>query len=84
MSYDPQHTHHAQTFGVTATRDEIDAGLRAYMLRVYNYMALGVAFTGIVALVVASSPALMLPSGKHAHELSRKVEAGVALRGPSL
>jgi FtsH-binding integral membrane protein len=26
-----------------------DAGLRAYMLRVYNYMALGVALTGIVA-----------------------------------
>ncbi len=59
MSYDPQHSQHAQTLGVTATRDEIDAGLRAYMLRVYNYMALGVAFTGIVALVVASSPALM-------------------------
>ena len=27
----------------------IDQGLRAYMLRVYNYMALGVALTGIVA-----------------------------------
>ena len=59
MSYDPQHSQQAQTIGVSATRDEIDAGLRAYMLRVYNYMALGVAFTGIVALVVASSPALM-------------------------
>ena len=29
------------------------------MLGVYNYMALGVAFTGIVALFVASQPALM-------------------------
>ena len=38
---------------------EIDVGLRQYMLRVYNYMALGVAFTGIVALAVALSPALM-------------------------
>jgi len=27
----------------------IDAGLRAYMLRVYNYMAAGVALTGVVA-----------------------------------
>ena len=29
----------------------IDAGLRAYMLRVYNYMGVGVAITGIVAYV---------------------------------
>jgi FtsH-binding integral membrane protein len=28
----------------------IDAGLRAYMLRVYNYMALGLAITGFAAL----------------------------------
>ena len=27
----------------------IDAGLRAYMLRVYNYMAIGVGLTGVVA-----------------------------------
>ncbi|MGB6509632.1 MAG: Bax inhibitor-1 family protein, partial [Xanthobacteraceae bacterium] len=27
----------------------IDAGLRAYMIRVYNYMAAGVALTGVVA-----------------------------------
>jgi FtsH-binding integral membrane protein len=27
----------------------IDAGLRAYMIRVYNYMALGVGLTGVVA-----------------------------------
>jgi hypothetical protein len=38
---------------------EIDVGLRQYMLRVYNYMALGVAFTGIVALAVALNPAIM-------------------------
>jgi FtsH-binding integral membrane protein len=28
---------------------EIDAGLRAYMIRVYNYMAVGVALTGVAA-----------------------------------
>ncbi|MEM7225342.1 MAG: Bax inhibitor-1/YccA family protein [Pseudomonadota bacterium] len=38
---------------------EIDVGLRSYMLRVYNYMSLGVAFTGIVALLVAMNPAIM-------------------------
>src|SRR5256885_7645297 len=29
----------------------VDAGLRAHMIRVYNYMAMGVALTGIVAWV---------------------------------
>ncbi len=37
----------------------IDTGLRKYMLGVYNYMALGVAFTGILAMVVAMSPQFM-------------------------
>lgn len=37
----------------------IDQGLRAYMLRVYNYMGSGLALTGIVALLVASSEAVM-------------------------
>ena len=36
----------------------VDAGLRAYMLRVYNYMASGVALTGIIAWVVAFVPAV--------------------------
>ncbi len=41
------------TVGVPrATRD---AGLRSYMLSVYNYMASGVLLTGIVALLFASS-----------------------------
>ena len=30
----------------------VDAGLRAYMLRVYNYMAIGVALTGVAAMAV--------------------------------
>lgn len=30
----------------------IDAGLRAYMLRVYNYMLIGVAITGVAALAI--------------------------------
>ncbi len=44
------------------TRSDIDAatldeGLRTHMLRVYNYMASAVALSGIVAALVASSPA---------------------------
>jgi uncharacterized protein len=43
----------AVTVGVpTATRD---AGLRSYMLKVYNYMASGVLLTGIVAMLFANS-----------------------------
>jgi hypothetical protein len=37
----------------TLTQTQIDQGLRSYMLRVYNYMASGLALTGIVAYVVA-------------------------------
>ena len=36
----------------------VDEGLRAYMLRVYNYMASGVLLSGIVAFLVANSPAM--------------------------
>ncbi|GAO39080.1 hypothetical protein SCH01S_25_00600 [Sphingomonas changbaiensis NBRC 104936] len=36
-------------------RADYDAGLRSYMLSVYNYMASGVLLTGIVALLFASS-----------------------------
>jgi FtsH-binding integral membrane protein len=38
-----------------------DEGLRSFMLSVYNYMGLGLAITGIVALAVASSPAIYMP-----------------------
>ena len=39
--------------GTTVGRAEaIDQGLRAYMLRVYNYMASGVAITGVVAYLI--------------------------------
>jgi FtsH-binding integral membrane protein len=48
-----------QTQVGTQARAEIDQGLRAYMLGVYNYMALGVALTAIITLAVAASPAAM-------------------------
>ena len=37
----------------------VDEGLRSFMLRVYNYMALGVAGTAVVTLLLVNSPALM-------------------------
>ena len=44
---------------IAQTGVKIDEGLRKYMLRVYNLMALGVGVTGVVALFVASNPALL-------------------------
>lgn len=41
--------------GYRADQVAIDAGLRAYMIRVYNYMASGVALTGIVAWLTYSA-----------------------------
>jgi len=37
----------------------IDVGLRAYMLKVYNYMAMGLALTGLVAFASSTSMELM-------------------------
>src|SRR5262249_61359469 len=41
----------------------IDAGLRAYMIRVYNYMAAGVALTGIVAWLTFNMAVVTNPAG---------------------
>ena len=46
---------------VASTQTTVDAGLRAYMNRVYALMSLGIAFTAIVTYVVASTPALLEP-----------------------
>ena len=43
----------------TGVDSRIDEGLRAHMLRVYNYMVTGLALTGVVAYFVASTPALL-------------------------
>jgi FtsH-binding integral membrane protein len=51
---DPQTTGvNAATVGVP--RAARDAGLRSYMLSVYNYMASGVLLTGIISMLVANS-----------------------------
>ncbi len=38
---------------------DIDVGLREYMLRVYNYMASGLALTGVLAYFAANTPAIL-------------------------
>lgn len=48
-------------YATSAAVADMDEGLRKYMLRVYNYMFLGVAFTGAVSFLVASTPALLNP-----------------------
>jgi FtsH-binding integral membrane protein len=41
----------------------IDAGLRAYMIRVYNYMAAGVALTGVVAWLTFNAAVVQNAAG---------------------
>jgi FtsH-binding integral membrane protein len=56
MSYDAGNR---GSIGISRAAAVVDEGLRHYMLRVYNYMASGLALTGIVAWFVAASPAAM-------------------------
>ncbi len=46
----------ARTYpGQAGTSEAFDEGLRAYMLKIYNYMASGVLLTGVVAMLFARS-----------------------------
>ena len=55
--FDPRTTQQGfdPAIAVGVPRATRDAGLRSYMLKVYNYMASGVLLTGIVAMLFASS-----------------------------
>ena len=76
----------AGRFGKTAGRDEavIDQGLRAYMLHIYNYMALGLAITGLAALGIymlsvtndAAAAGKVMRGGA---EVAAQIRAGVFL-----
>jgi FtsH-binding integral membrane protein len=66
----------AQSGSVARTDVAVDEGLRAYMLRVYNYMAAGIALTGVVAYVifnysVTMDPALAANAGGRIMQLHR-------------
>lgn len=50
---DPRQSAAPFTTGAAARSDAYDAGLRSYMLSVYNYMSSGVLLTGIVAMLFA-------------------------------
>ena len=62
MAFGPDTRFDRRTEAMTRAQAEaaqVDVGLREYMLRVYNYMALGVAFTGLVSMLVAMNPGVM-------------------------
>src|SRR5580693_9251290 len=61
-NFDPNYA--AARRGVGADRAiAIDEGLRAYMIRVYNYMAMGVALTGVVAWLTFQAAVQAGPTG---------------------
>ena len=52
-------TNRNSSYSSVASKVSYDAGLREYMLKVYNFMSIALGISGIVAFLVASSPALM-------------------------
>lgn len=59
QSYDPGTRQSAVQRGTAGLAADIDEGLRSYMLGVYNYMAGGLALTGVVAFLTANYPPLL-------------------------
>jgi len=55
MAFTPDSRTYARPVSGVSGAAALDAGLRAYMLRVYNWMASGLALTGIVAYAVANT-----------------------------
>jgi FtsH-binding integral membrane protein len=73
--------HRTTGFTATMTPSEtaaIDAGLRAYMLRVYNYMVIGLAITGAAALAI-----YFLSVTDNLADASYVIRAGRAIPVPS-
>ena len=54
MAYSPDFRASPRASAAT-TAAVLDAGLRAYMLRVYNWMASGLLLTGVVAYLIANT-----------------------------
>src|SRR6478752_2025948 len=57
MAFSPDYRTYPRASAAT-TAAVLDSGLRAYMLRVYNWMSSGLVLTGIVALGIFSIPSL--------------------------
>ena len=69
MAFSPDYRTYPRASAAT-TAAVLDTGLRAYMLRVYNWMTSGLLLTGIVAYVIANTdlinvfyPVVMTPMG---------------------
>jgi FtsH-binding integral membrane protein len=72
MAFSPDYRTFPGASRATAASAVLDAGLRAYMLRVYNWMASGLLLTGVVAYAIANTslmdlfyPVVSTPSGLH-------------------
>ena len=57
----PNYGYGWQTRAGRIDRTLFDEGLRQHMLRVYNYMGIGLVLTGLVAYIVGTTPALYVP-----------------------
>jgi len=73
MAFSPEYRTYPRASAAT-TAAVLDAGLRAYMLRVYNWMTSGLLLTGIVAYVIAHTglidafyPMVQTPMGPAHH-----------------
>ena len=66
--------------GTAIDQAAYDEGLRTYMLRVYNYMASGLALTGIIAVVIAQMSVNMNDAG----QFTSLTQLGNAVGGGSL
>ncbi|MBB2201798.1 Bax inhibitor-1/YccA family protein [Gluconacetobacter tumulisoli] len=78
MAFSPDFRTMSRPAGAGAGAGVLDLGLRAYMLRVYNWMASGLVLTGIVAFLIANT-------GLRAAFFSEVVtEMGVAVRPTGL
>ena len=61
MSFNPNQSYRTVQAGYAATGSAaLDAGLRAYMLRVYNWMASGLVLTGLIAYAIANTSLINL------------------------
>jgi len=72
-------------YGTTVGQSvEVDAGLRAYMLRVYNYMVIGLAITGFAALgiymmSITNDPAQAAKVMRGGSEVAARIGGGMYL-----
>ncbi len=80
MAFSPESRWTQGAPATTVDSAVVDAGLRAYMLRVYNWMSSGLVLTGIMALLVANTDLINLFYGKQVMA-SGRITYGATLLG---